>query len=67
MSNVPQDRLSLDDIVHEPAPCFFTELWDFMRTSKKWWLMPIIAMLLLVGGFIMLTGTAAGSFIYTLF
>ena len=62
-----QDRLGLDDIVHEPAPGFFAELWEFMCTSKKWWLMPIIAMVLLVGGFIMLTGTAAGSFIYTLF
>jgi hypothetical protein len=44
------------------------ELWRFMRTRKKYWLMPIVLLMLLVGGFVVLTqGSAIAPFIYTLF
>ena len=43
------------------------ELWDFLRHNKKWWLTPIVVMLLLVGALVILGGTAAAPFIYTLF
>jgi len=43
------------------------ELWDFMRFNKKWWLTPIILVLLVLGAFILLSSTAAAPFIYTLF
>ena len=44
------------------------ELWRFMRVRKKYWLMPIILLMLLVGGFVVLTqGSAVAPFIYTLF
>jgi hypothetical protein len=43
------------------------EFWDFLRNRKKWWLTPIIVLLLLVSGLIILSGTAAAPFIYTLF
>ncbi len=43
------------------------ELWLFLTTNKKWWLTPIVVLLLLVGALIMLSGTAAAPFIYTLF
>jgi hypothetical protein len=44
------------------------ELWDFMRVRKKWWLGPIIVVLLLLGTLLVLTqGTALAPFIYTLF
>jgi hypothetical protein len=46
----------------------FGELWAFMRVRKKWWIGPIIAVLLLLGLFIVLTqGSALAPFIYTLF
>jgi hypothetical protein len=46
----------------------FGELWAFMRVRKKWWLGPIIFVLLLLGFFIVLTqGSALAPFIYTLF
>ena len=44
-----------------------TELWGFMRHNKKWWLAPIIVVLLAFGLLITLAGTAAAPFIYTLF
>jgi hypothetical protein len=47
---------------------FVMELWAFMRERKKFWLLPIIAVLLLLGTLIVLTqGSAVAPFIYTLF
>lgn len=43
------------------------ELVDFLRHNKKWWLAPIVIMLLVVGGLVILAGTSAAPFIYTLF
>ena len=45
----------------------FGELWQFMRHTKKWWLLPIIVILLAFGVLMALSGTAAAPFIYTLF
>ena len=44
-----------------------SELWAFMAVNKKWWLTPIVLMLLLLGALIVLGGTGAAPFIYTLF
>lgn len=47
---------------------FLTELWAFMKERKKFWLLPIIAVLALFGGLVVLTqGSAVAPFIYTLF
>lgn len=43
------------------------EFSDFLRENKKWWLAPIIVSVLLLGGLVLLSGTAAAPFIYTLF
>ncbi len=44
------------------------DLWDFMRERKKFWLAPIIALMLLLGGLLILAqGSAIAPFIYTLF
>lgn len=44
-----------------------SEFIDFLKYNKKWWLLPIVAVLLLLGLVILLSGTAAAPFIYTLF
>jgi len=46
---------------------FVGELWAMLRDKKKYWLMPIIVVLLLLGILVFLSGTAAAPFIYTLF
>jgi len=47
---------------------FIKELWAFMRARKKFWLLPIIIVLLLLGGLIVFVqGSAVAPFIYTLF
>ena len=44
------------------------ELWAFMRERKKFWLLPIVLVLMLLGALIVLTqGSAIAPFIYTLF
>ena len=46
----------------------FGELWSFMRTRKKWWLGPIIVVLVFLSLVIVLTeGSALAPFIYSLF
>jgi hypothetical protein len=46
---------------------FLRELWGFLRENKKWWLIPILIVLLLFGLLILLSGTGVAPFIYTLF
>ena len=44
------------------------ELWSFMKERKKFWMLPIVICLLLLGSLIVLTsGSAVAPFIYTLF
>ena len=44
------------------------DLWNFLRVRKKWWLLPVILVLLAVGALLVLTsGTAVAPFVYTLF
>ncbi len=47
---------------------FLKELWKFLRTRKKFWLLPIFLMLTLFGALLILAQTSAvAPFIYTLF
>ena len=47
---------------------FLSEFWRFMRVREKFWLLPIMLMMVLLGGLIVLTkGSAVAPFIYTLF
>lgn len=45
-----------------------TQLWRFMRVRKKFWLLPILVMMFLLGGLLVFVqGSAIAPFIYTLF
>lgn len=46
---------------------FAGEFWYFLRQNKKWWLLPIVIILVTFGVLVFLSGTAAAPFIYTLF
>jgi len=47
---------------------FLSEMWAFMKARKKFWLLPIILLLLIVGALLLLAqGSAIAPFIYTLF
>ena len=47
---------------------FLKELWRYMRVRKKYWLIPILVVMAILGGLIVLSqGSAVAPFIYTLF
>jgi len=47
---------------------FLAELWEFLKTRKKFWLLPIVIVMLLFGVLLILAqGTAIAPFIYTMF
>ena len=47
---------------------FLKEFWEFLKVRKKYWLFPIIIVLVIFGGLIVLSqGSAVAPFIYTLF
>ena len=51
-----------------PGHSIVHELWLFMRVRKKWWLLPIIVVLLMVGALLVFAqGSALAPFIYTIF
>jgi hypothetical protein len=49
------------------TPSLMAEFWGFLKCNKKWWLGPIVVVLLVFGVLMLLSGTAAAPFIYTLF
>lgn len=47
---------------------FVSEMWRFLAARKKFWLLPILVMMVLFGGLVVLSqGSAVAPFIYTLF
>ncbi len=46
---------------------FVREFWRFALDNKKWWMIPIVVVLLLVGILVLITSTGAGALIYPLF
>ncbi|MBA4790903.1 MAG: DUF5989 family protein [Pseudomonadota bacterium] len=47
---------------------FVAELWEFLRVRKKFWLLPMLVVMALLGGLLILAkGSAVAPFIYTLF
>jgi hypothetical protein len=58
----------LDLIAKRNEMEFLSEFWLYMRTRKKFWLLPLVVCLGLFGGLVVLTkGTAIAPFVYTLF
>ena len=66
-----EDRTSvsdrLEEMVDEKQTGLFGELWGMLSHSKKWWLTPIILVIVILGVLVLLSGTAVAPFIYTLF
>jgi hypothetical protein len=65
MADEPQS--SFEREAERESGGLLAEYRDFLLHNKKWWLIPIIVALLLVGVLVILGSTAAAPFIYTLF
>jgi hypothetical protein len=49
-----------------PQGGLLAEFWDFLKHNKKWWLVPILVALALLGALVVLSGTVLAPFIYPL-
>ena len=63
----PQQAEDLEQEASEVPTGLISEFIHFLMHNKKWWLVPIIIVLLLVGALVMIGGTGLAPFIYTLF
>ena len=61
----PAERLAQE--ADRTPPSLAREFLDFLRHNKKWWLTPILLVLLAIGLLAVAAGTGAGPFIYALF
>ena len=67
MSDKPQDdQTDFNAMADEKDPGLIAEFWEFLVYNKKWWLTPIVLVLLVMGLLVLLSGSAAAPFIYTL-
>lgn len=67
MSKAPTLNPLEQEIARRRRTSWPHELWEYLRQNKKWWMFPILLILLLFGLLMVLGGTAAAPFIYTLF
>jgi hypothetical protein len=66
----PRESGDADDFerqASEASTGIVREFVDFLRYNKKWWLLPIILVLVLVGAIVIIGNTVGAPFIYTLF
>jgi hypothetical protein len=57
---------SFERQAQQAPPGLLREFWQFLRENKKWWMLPILLVLLAMGVLILLSGTPLAPFIYTL-
>jgi hypothetical protein len=63
----PKQKTSFEAASSDRQPGLLGDLWSMLKHHKKYWLIPLIAGLLVLGLLVYLGGTAAAPFIYTLF
>jgi hypothetical protein len=61
------DSKSFEQAQSQQRPSLVAEFVGFLQENKKWWLLPILVMFALMGALIVLGGSGAAPFIYTLF
>lgn len=54
-------------LAREPRRGLLREFWSFVKHNKKWWLVPVLIVILILGALVLIGGTGAAPFIYTLF
>ena len=66
-NNDTRESAAFNTAADAPQPGFFVEFGQFLLHNKKWWLLPILLVLLAVGLLAALSATPLAPFIYTLF
>jgi hypothetical protein len=63
----PNSAKSFEQAARAGRTSIVGEFWQFLGHNKKWWLLPIVLVFVVLGALMLLGGTAAAPFIYTLF
>ena len=58
------ERHDLNELVDSRQPGVLSEFWQFLKYNKKWWLLPLLIALLLLGLLVILSGSGLAPFIY---
>jgi hypothetical protein len=56
-----------DDLAQQKRPSLAVEFWYFLKYNKKWWLLPILVTILLLGLLVLVGSSALAPFLYTVF
>lgn len=67
MAEARQPQSDFEREAQTTQPGLIAEFWDFLKYNKKWWLLPIVLVMLMLGGLVFLAATPLGPFIYTMF
>jgi polyferredoxin len=62
-----KDRDRFNELAQQKRNSIIKEFWLFLRDNKKWWLLPILIILLILGLLVLIGGSALAPFIYPLF
>ncbi|MDQ4149905.1 MAG: DUF5989 family protein [Actinomycetota bacterium] len=62
-----QEAPDFEDAASRPRHGFASDVWSFVWRNKRWWMIPMIVVLALLGLLVLVTGSGAGAFIYPLF
>ena len=66
-SRQSEQEASVAKLAEAREPGLVREYFGFLAYTRKWWLLPIVALLALAAGLVILAGTGAAPFIYALF
>lgn len=61
------EEKNFEQLSKEKRSSLISEFWEFLKHNKKWWLLPIILILLVMGILVLMSGSALAPFIYPLF
>lgn len=61
------DKEEIQELAQSRRQSLVAEFWAFLLQNKKWWLIPILLVMLILGALVFLGGSSAAPFIYTLF
>ena len=63
----PTPTTTFEERAAAPRRSGLAQVFDYLGTHKKWWLLPLILVLLVVGGLLIAGSTGAGPLVYTFF
>ena len=67
MTGKPNDADEFQREATGPRTGLVREFWDFLKHNKKWWLLPILIVLLLLGLLVFLSASGLAPLLYTVF